>query len=144
MRKKTWLLVLGGGLAVGLAMQLVQPRQTNPPSERGMHLFVAAKPSPRIQAILSRSCNDCHSNDTVWPWYSRIAPGSWLISRDVAKGRARLNLSTWGRLDEQTAGHRWNDVCDEVQAKKMPPRAYLWLHPAAKLSADDIDALCAF
>ena len=127
-----------------LAIQFIRPAADNPPTPAELHLDAVAKPSPEVQAILRRSCNDCHSNQTVWPWYSRLAPGSWLISRDVTLGRARLNFSTWGKLDAQTAEHRWNDVCDEAQGHKMPPRQYLWLHPQAKLSAADIDALCAF
>lgn len=142
--KKKLAIVLAALAGVALLLQFFQPGQINPPTEPALHFALAGKPPENVQAILRRSCNDCHSNETVWPWYSRIAPGSWLITHDVVEGRRRLNFSTWGRLDPQVAEHRWNDVCDQAQAGKMPPRPYLWLHPASRLSPADVDALCSF
>ncbi len=97
---------------------------TNPP--------VIAEPawdSPQTRALFFRACADCHSNETTWLWYSNIAPASWLITRDVMKGRAEFNVSEWGRPDNEG-----DDAAKLVQNGEMPPWFYLPLHPEANLS----------
>jgi len=98
---------------------------TNPP--------VVAEPnwdSPQTRETFMRACGDCHSNQTVWPWYTNIAPASWLISRDVTEGREKLNVSEWGIRENEA-----DDVVKVVQNGEMPPWFYLPLHPEARLSA---------
>ena len=95
---------------------------------------VVAEPtwdSPQTRALAARACFDCHSNETVWPWYSNIAPFSWLVQRDVEEGRQVLNFSEWntGRR------YRTNEILEVVQEGRMPPGTYLPLHPKAQLSA---------
>lgn len=97
---------------------------TNPP--------VIAEPawdSPQTRALFFRACADCHSNETKWPWYSNIAPASWLITRDVMQGREEFNVSEWGRPDNEG-----DDAAKLVQNGEMPPWFYLPLHPEANLS----------
>jgi len=97
---------------------------TNPP--------VIAEPawdSPQTRALFFRACPDCHSNETKWPWYSTIAPASWLITRDIMEGRAEFNVSEWGRPDNEG-----DDAAETVQNGEMPPWFYLPLHPEASLS----------
>ena len=131
-------------LFIGVAIQFVQPQRTNPPVDAAISFERTAKPAPKLAAILRRACNDCHSNETVWPWYSGIAPGSWLIARDVAKGRKHLNFSEWGRLSDDSAENRIGEICQEAQGGSMPPWQYRLLHPKAKLTKDDVSVLCAF
>lgn len=98
--------------------------QANPP--------VIAEPawdSPQTRETFMRACGDCHSNQTVWPWYSKIAPVSWLTSRDVNEGRRKLNVSEWGVRKNDA-----DDVVKVVQNGEMPPWFYLPLHPEARLS----------
>ena len=94
---------------------------TNPP--------VISEPNldAQTRAILTRSCYDCHSNQTVWPWTSNIAPFSWLIQRDVEKGRSELNFSEWD-------GEDTDDISEVIQEGEMPPLQYLLMHPDARLS----------
>ena len=84
-------------------------------------------------AILKESCFDCHSNETEWPLYARIAPGSWLMARDVRKGRSRLNMSEWGETDEEERTLDRESSWDEIQEGEMPPWFYLPMHPSARL-----------
>jgi hypothetical protein len=94
---------------------------------------VVAEPpwdSPATRATAVIACFDCHSNQTVWPWYSNIAPMSWLVQRDVDEGRAHLNLSEW------TPG-QGSEAAEKVQANEMPPFRYLLAHPEARLSDAD-------
>ncbi len=130
MLKRLIYLVLAG-IALFLLIQLVPygHSHTNPP--------VVAEPawsSPQVRAIAVRACFDCHSNQTTWPWYSNIAPVSWLVQRDVDSGRRRLNFSEWGtgrnragRIGEAVLGGR----------ERMPPSYYVLMHPAANLTAAD-------
>ncbi|MGE5189752.1 MAG: heme-binding domain-containing protein [Gemmatimonadota bacterium] len=119
-------------LVVALAAsQLVPVTRTNPPVEGEIRA-----PAP-VRAVLRRACYDCHSRETVWPWYSRIAPASWLVAHDVSEGRAKLDFSAWDRLD---AGHRAKairKIQKEIADGEMPPWYYGIVHRAAALSADD-------
>jgi hypothetical protein len=92
--------------------------------------------SPETQALFKRACFDCHSNETVWPWYSKVAPVSWLVQSDVDGGREHLNFSEWNRPQRHA-----KDIADEVLHRDMPPNVYLPMHPEAKLSDADIKAL---
>ena len=86
--------------------------------------------------LVVRACYDCHSNQTTWPWYSNIAPISWLIQRDVQQGRARLNFSQW-----TTSRRGEGDAAEQVQRGTMPQWYYVLLHPSASLTADEKQAL---
>jgi hypothetical protein len=98
--------------------------------------------TPQVAAILERSCRDCHSHKTVWPWYSNVAPISWLISDDVNKGRQALNMSEWGKLDQDRQDRKLRQICDEISDGIMPLSYYLPMHPHARLSAEDKKIIC--
>lgn len=93
---------------------------------------------PETRQLARRACLDCHSNETVWPWYSGIAPVSWLVQHDVTEGRAELNFSEWDRLQKEA-----KKAAEEVRDGKMPPRAYLLAHPEARLDPTERAALAA-
>ena len=117
-------------LVVGfLAIQLVPYGRdhTNPP--------VTGEPpwdSAATRATAVVACFDCHSNETVWPWYSNIAPMSWLLQQHVDEGRAKLNFSEWGTGEQES-----DDIVEVVADGEMPPWDYLILHPEARLSDAD-------
>jgi mono/diheme cytochrome c family protein len=93
---------------------------------------VTAEPawdSPRTRQLAMDSCGSCHSNETEWPWYSNVAPMSWLVQRDVEEGRAVLNFSEWDREQEEA-----NDAAETIEEDEMPPFSYLLIHPDARLS----------
>lgn len=116
-----------------VAMQLVPyGRAHNNPA-------VAAEPkwdSPQTRELAKRACFDCHSNETEWPWYSNIAPFSWLIQHDVDEGRSKLNFSKWNVPQREARG-----AGQEVRRGKMPQWYYVMLHPSAKLSTTETQAL---
>lgn len=125
--------LLGSGvlLAVFVAIQFVPVDRTNPP----VNADVSAP--PEVKAVLHRACYDCHSNETVWPWYSYVAPASWKVAWDVQEAREHLNLSTWDRYDTQMQTAKRQEMWEEVSQGEMPPWFYTPMHPDAKLSADD-------
>jgi len=90
--------------------------------------------SPRTREIFMRVCKNCHSNETEWPWYSNIAPSSWLVQYDVNEGRSEFNISEWGR-----AKNKGDEAAQEVREGDMPPWYYLPLHPEARLSKAERD-----
>lgn len=97
-----------------------------------------------VAAVLERACYDCHSNETVWPAYSRVAPVSWLVARDVHEGREHLNYSTWDRYSLEERTELMEETLEEIVEGEMPMKTYLLLHPEAKLSAEDLAVLRAW
>jgi Haem-binding domain len=130
-RMLRWILV--GAALLLLAVQAVPygRRHNNPP--------VRVEPrwdSAETRALAVRACFDCHSNETVWPWYSLVAPASWLTQRDVNKGRRKLNFSEWDRPQKEA-----HESGNTVRKGKMPPWLYKAVHPDAQLTAAEIQAL---
>jgi mono/diheme cytochrome c family protein len=120
------------GLAIGLAIQFIPTARTNPPTTREVRWS-----SPATRALATRACFDCHSNDTAWPWYSRVAPASWLVINHVVDGRRHLNFSEWDKPQRAT----FTDVEDNVTRGDMPIWNYVMLHPLAKLTPAETAAL---
>lgn len=89
-----WTLIALGLLII--ACQLVRPKKTNPPVDSAQTIQVSMRVGSEVSRVLERSCADCHSDRTAWPWYSNVAPASWLVISDVNEGREALNLSWWG------------------------------------------------
>ena len=134
-------------LAVGVAcvligIQFVGPAKSNPAVDQAQTLHARLQVSPQVNAILERSCNDCHSSQTRWPWYSHVAPVSWFVIDHVNHGRSHLNFSEWGKLSNREQGEMLDQVCKEVKKGAMPLSSYTPLHPGSKLSTEDISVLC--
>lgn len=135
MTKRTALLLLGAVGAALLLLQLVPVARFNPP-------VTATVPAPpEAMTVLRRACFDCHSNETVWPWYSRVAPVSFLVASDVSEGRAELNFSTWDRYDEATRAKLLRKSWKETAKGEMPLWIYRVNHPEARLTAADLQIL---
>lgn len=122
--------LFGWGVAVLAAIQLVPYGRDhqNPP--------VTGEPawdSPETRELFMQTCGDCHSNETRWPWYSSIAPASWLARLDVDMGRKHFNVSEWGRQ----ARNEGDEAAETLREGKMPPWFYLPAHPEAKLDEAD-------
>lgn len=92
---------------------------------------------PQTRELFFRTCGDCHSHLTLWPWYSRIAPISWLVQHDVEKGREHFNVSLWGTQNK----NKGNEAAQELREGEMPPWFYLIPHPEARLSPTEKKAL---
>jgi len=125
-----------GSLVIALAFVAIQfvpywRDHANPP--------VRSEPawdSPETRALAKRACFDCHSNETEWPVYSRVAPASWFVQRDVSRGRAALNFSEWQQPQEDAT-----EAAEEVLEGEMPLRSYQLMHAHARLSDADRERL---
>ena len=94
-----------------------------------------------ISSILRTSCYDCHSSQTSYPWYSKVAPASWLLAKDVREGRDELNFSEWGSLSKRKQIGKLRKIKEEVASGAMPLKNYLIIHRHAKLSPEQKNAL---
>ena len=140
---RTWLRRIILALAIILiAIQFVPVDRTNPPADPA-HSIYAVQPVPaNVHAIFDRSCKDCHSNETTWPWYSHVAPVSWMVANDVHEARRKLNLSEWSTYDVKKRDHKLEEICNEILGGDMPDSKYTLIHRQARLTADDHEAVC--
>lgn len=122
-----WLILLAALLVIFLLIQLVPYGRdhTNPPV-----LSEPAWDSPNTRALAQHACFDCHSNETVFPWYSNIAPVSWLLQHDIEEGRSNMNFSEW----EQGGSEDLDELQEVIESGEMPPAIYLPMHPEARLN----------
>jgi hypothetical protein len=133
-------------LAVFLVgIQFVQPSRTNPPVSPSRTLPAHVKIPEEVYSSLIRSCGDCHSNQTHWPWYSGVAPLSWVITDDVNEGRRNMNFEDWEALgDGKKANDRLIDICSEIKQKGMPLFSYRIFHRRTRLNDQEISSICAW
>ncbi|MCF7823815.1 MAG: heme-binding domain-containing protein [Candidatus Marinimicrobia bacterium] len=122
-------------VGVILIMQLIPVNQINPPVVQRADL------PAEVKTILVESCFDCHSNETKWPWYSRIAPGSFLITHDVIEGREHLNFSDFSNLNAFDSTDIAEEIIEVLDEGEMPILPYLLLHPDASLSDSETRVL---
>lgn len=143
---RRWKMALGAAAAVFLGLQLFPPEvpRATLPGDGSLsdHIPVPAG----VDSLLRRACYDCHSAETRWPWYARIAPVSWLIADDVRHGRSNLDFSSWSTdpVREPTPAQRVRWTCRDIREGIMPPRLYLLLHPEARLLPEEEDRICAW
>jgi hypothetical protein len=127
-----------------IGIQFVRPALTNPPVDESQTINAQLQMTPEVASILDRSCRDCHTNKTVWPWYTKLAPVSWWLADHVNEGRQNLNLSEWGKLPKDRQDRKLRQMCDEILDGAMPLPSYLPMHSAAKLSDQDKKMLCGW
>jgi len=124
------------------AAQLVRPQGSNPPidAKRTIQAHVG---DANLVAVLDRACGDCHSNRTTWPWYTQIAPVSWVMAYGVSAGRKAVNFSEWGAYPPEKQRALLLLSCRDVSAGKMPDKSWTTIHPEARLSPQDIETICS-
>jgi hypothetical protein len=124
------------------AAQLVRPERANPTTDASRTIQARFGTASGLVAVLDRACSDCHSNSTVWPWYTQIAPVSWLMAYGVAEGRKTVNFSEWAAYSAERQRALLTAACQDAAEGKMPG-PYTLLHPETRLSAQDVETICA-
>jgi heme-binding protein len=119
--------ILIGIVILLVVIQFFGPEKTNPPVKADLIADV------NVKTILKTSCYDCHSNETVYPWYSNIVPVSYLLMNHINEGREHLNFSDWENLDSTKKEKLQKEIWEEVEKNKMPLSSYLKLHSEAVL-----------
>ena len=131
MKRNVWVIGSGAFVGVLLLAQLVPYGRghENPPAGT-----MVSFDTPATRQLAERACFDCHSNRTKWPWYASVAPVSWLVEHDVVEGREKLDFTAFAPQSEE-AGDAVKEAAETVTKGEMPPRAYLLMHPEARLGA---------
>jgi len=125
------------GIMVGLAITSQQHRIV-------ASLVDGVSDDPAVAAILARSCQDCHSGRTRWPWYGRIPPASWLLNHDVKEARSHMDFSRWAKYSPDDKRQMLTEIAANIRNNEMPPGRYLLIHRDARLSADELARLYAW
>lgn len=134
--------ILGFFAIALIAIQLYRPAKTNPPENASNTIRAVAQVPPAVDQIFTKSCSDCHSNRTVWPWYSNVAPVSWFVAADVSDGRRHINFSNWGAYTPQQQQRKLSQICREVSDGGMPLRQYTWMHRGTALDQQQRNLVC--
>jgi Haem-binding domain len=135
-----WLVVVFAVLL--LVAQFVRPAKTNPNADQSLAIESQMRVDPKVTTIMTRSCADCHSNKTQWPWYSNVAPVSWFVIDHVNDGRRHLNFSEWGKYDAKRKQDKLGEICKLAKSGEMPLSSYTPLHPGSSLKPEDVNVLC--
>ena len=125
-----------------IAIQFVRPNRTNPPEDQAQTMEASMTIPEDVRMILGRSCSDCHSNRTVYPWYSNVSPFSWFLDNHIREGRGELNVSEWNTYETRKKIRKLDKICQEVEDGEMPLPSYLWIHWDAKMKPSDVLTLC--
>ena len=138
-----WIKRIGLAAAIFLVVvQIFRPVISNPPVDPKREIYANLAVEPAVASVLTRACNDCHSNRTIWPWYSHVAPVSWLVVADVNRGRKALNFSEWTGYRTEDQQKQLSEICKEVSEGEMPNLVYTLMHRHAKLGTDDVATMC--
>ena len=125
-----------------LVIQFVRPDFSNPPVIPEEKLEASVQVPTEVAEMMKRSCSDCHTNETVYPWYSQISPVSWWLKDHVDHGRSHLNFSTWGTYTPQQRSKKLEEICEVLESGEMPLPSYTWGHGDAVLSDPEKRTLC--
>ena len=131
-------------LAVFLLLQFFPIDTTNPVSSEGMD-FIQAKNTPESTAVLIKAaCYDCHSNQTRYPWYTRIQPVGWWMKDHIREGRVELNFSVFSTYSPERQAHKLSEAVEKIETGEMPLESYLLTHPEAKLTPEQKQELTTY
>ncbi len=136
---KILVILIVAGLIV---LQFFRIDRTNPEVVQAETLEATLAVPADINAIIGRSCNDCHSNKTIYPWYSTLQPVAWYLKNDIDDGRRQMNFSIWKTYSQKKQSKKLEEICEQLETKEMPLPSYLWIHRNSILSDNDSRALC--
>lgn len=140
--KKALKIVLILAVVAFVTAQFYRPNTLSAPIVQAETLEATTEVPANVAEILKRSCNDCHTNQTNYPWYSHVTPVNWLLADHIDEGRRELNFSVWNTYAAKKKRHKFDEICDQIIGGEMPHKQYLWLHAEAKLSNADKRTLC--
>ena len=131
-----------GLIAVLIVLQFFQPELNNAPIDPELDMLELLAPPEPVADVIRDACYDCHSNQTIYPWYNRISPVSWYLFKHIKKGKEDLNFSEYGLLDKADKIGAFADFCDVLDAGTMPLQSYMLIHKDARLTQEESENLC--
>ena len=129
-------------VAAFVVIQFFRIDTTNPPVNAADTIAASMEMPPAVDATIKRSCYDCHSNETKYPWYTNVQPVAWWMKNHIDEGRRELNFSQFSTYQPRKKKHKLEEICEQVSKGEMPLPSYLWGHSDAALTADDKKLLC--
>ncbi len=126
-----------GVLAILLIIQFFRTDKTNPQLNAETDFRKVEQVPEEIAVLIEKACYDCHSNETVYPWYAGIAPFSWIIKSHVTEGRENMNFSEWAKYQPGKRGHFLDECSEVIEKGEMPLKQYTLLHPVAKFNTEE-------
>lgn len=135
--KKLFLVVL----LIFIIMQFFRPDKNSTQGDHTVDFITETNPSVEVKTILEQSCYDCHSNNTVYPWYNNVAPISFWLANHIKDGKGHLNFSKWDGYDDKKKDHKLEEVEEMVSEGKMPLNEYTWTHETARLTEEQRNAI---
>lgn len=133
--------ILIGLLIIFIAVQFYRPEKNISKENDTVAFMQETNPPEEVRVILKNACFDCHSNNTIYPWYNNIAPVSFWLADHIEEGKSELNFSDWQNYSEKKKDHKLEELYEEVERKSMPLNEYTWTHEEAKLSEKEIEAV---
>jgi len=138
MTRNKILLIIG---ILFVLIQFIRIDKINPSFEVSQDFINMMTPDPNISETLKGACYDCHSNQTIYPWYSNVAPISFMLRSHIKGGRQHLNYSEWGVYNERERLNKIDEMIEVLEDKRMPMKSYTWLHPNGKVKGEKTNAL---
>lgn len=123
--------------AVLVIIQFIRSEKNSQPGPQPNAIFEHYPAPDQVQAIVKKACYDCHSNNTNYPWYANVQPIAWWINDHVEDGKRHLNFSEFATYKPKKAKHKLEEVFEEVEKHEMPLESYTWIHPEARLTAEE-------
>ena len=142
MANKVFKMLVFVGVATFIVLQFFRIDKTNPAVVQAETLEASVAVPPDISLIIGKSCSDCHTNQTQYPWYSNVQPAAWMLRSHIDEGRQKLNFSIWNTYTAKRKSKKFEEICEQVESKEMPLPSYLWIHRDAILSDSDGKSLC--
>lgn len=123
-----------------LAIQFVRPAK-NESTDKSKHISTLYAVPADVNTILTKACNDCHTNNTIYPWYAEVQPVTWWLDDHIKEGKSHLNFDEYSTYNLRRQYHKMEEVIEQVKEKEMPLNSYTWVHRDAKLTNDERVAL---
>ncbi|MBI1185460.1 cytochrome C [bacterium] len=142
--KKKFKIIALSLLGLLIVIQFFRIDKTNPDTVVENQFTVVENPPAEVADIMQRACYDCHSNETKYPWYTNVAPVSWIIKNHINEGRHEMNFSEWGTYTNSRRHHKLEECLEEVAKGEMPLRGYVVWHDEALLTPQDTAILFPF
>ena len=136
--------ILLGVVAIFITIQFFQIDKSTSPVDPTKDFIVLTQPDEELTKILQTACYDCHSNQTVYPWYSYISPVNWWLKHHVEEGTEHLNFSNWADYSAKKADHKLEEMYEEVEEGEMPLNSYTWAHGDARLTTEQREKLISW
>ena len=129
---------------VFIAMQFYRPEKNISHGDHSLTFLEETNPPESVRSVLKESCYDCHSDNTIYPWYNNIAPVSYWMADHIKEGKEHLNFSDWKNYSRGEKDHKLEELINEVSEGKMPLKEYTWTHENAALSQEQIDSVVSW